>query len=220
MRNKRIFDKFASGYTVAINPSYDNRMIGILMSAWDDRNPVPQEPQPLEVTEKVKGGTRKRKLLNDPEYLEKLTIWRNEVAERDARRATAQTDLVLKEAIDPESIDMALVERARNALEARYGTRGEDNDVMFFLNIIGDSGHGKPGESDYRPNELFELLRFISQEQGPPGALVEHLLKTTFQNDDTEQADGAVSGYLGIPTATGSETGIDSAGTLNTDSGG
>ena len=209
-KQQRIFE-FASGYSVAVKPGYDNRMIGLLMSAWDDANPAPPAPEPMEVEEKIKGGTRKRKLLNDPDYLAALAQHRLEVAAHEAARAEAQTKLILQEGIDASSIDTGLIERARKALEKQYGTRGEDDNVLFYLNLVGDSGAGKPGDEDYRPNELFELIRFISLEKGPPGALVQHLLMTTFQDDDPEQENESVSGHLGSGTAAGDSAQADPA---------
>ena len=220
MKKQRIFEGFSSGYTVAVRTDYDNRMIGLLMSAWDDAHKLPAEPQPRDVEEKVKGGTRKRKLLNEPNYLAALQQWEVDKLNHAAERAEYQTRLVLQHGIDPESIDMGLVTRARARLEELYDTPGEENDIIFYLNLIGDAGQGKPGDEDYRPNELFELLRFISLEKGAPGALVSHLLLTTFQNEDTEQEDGPVSRHLGSPATAGSQTKASPARTPNADTGG
>lgn len=194
---QRIFE-FASGYTVGVKPGYDSRMIGLLMSAWDDLNPPPDPPVPPEVEERIKNGAmRKRKLFNDPEYLAKIVLHQEALAEHSDRRSVEQTKQILMHGVDPESIDLALVERSRDELEQRYGVRGQEDDVIFYLNLVGDSGRGKPGDEDYRPNELFELIRFISLEKGPPGALVQHLLMTTFQDDNIQQETGSVSGHLG-----------------------
>lgn len=214
-KQQRIFEGFASGYTCAVKTDYDNRVIGLLMSAWDDENPAPATPQPLEVEEKVKGGTRKRKLLQDPDYLAALQRHKGDLIDRENRRSAAQTRLILLEGIDPTSIDMDLVARGREVLEKRYGTRGENNDVLFYLNLIGDPGQGKPGDKDYRPNELFELIRFIGAERGAPGALVQHLLLSTFQDDDLQSQNGTVSGYLGGQPAARDSAETDSTATLN-----
>lgn len=218
-KQQRIFE-FASGYSVAVKPGYDNRMIGLLMSAWDSEHPAPKQPEPTEVEEKIKGGgIRRRKLFQEPNYLAALAQHRIDVANHETARAEAQTKLILSAGIDPASLDMGLIERARQALENQYGTRGEDDDILFYLNLVGDSGAGKPGDEDYRPNELFELIRFISLEKGPPGALVQHLLMTTFQNEDNQPENGAVPGYLGNESAAGDPAKADPAGTVDADSG-
>lgn len=217
MNKQRIFE-FASGYSVAIKADYNPRKVGVLTSAWNDENPEPKTPQPPEVEEKIKGGTRKRKLYQDPQYLSDLVQHQQSLLDHENRRNQFQTKLILQHAIDPDSLNWDLIERARNALHEQYGTRGEDNDVMFYLNLVGDSGTGKPGDKDYRPNELFALIRFISEEKGPAGALVQHLLMTTFQDDDSGPQNGTVSGYLGGQSPTGTTPEADPAGTSNPNS--
>lgn len=183
---QKIF-KFRSGYSIAMNPDYSARMVGVLSSAWESDNP---KPEPNVRIDKVKGGTREVKLTNTVEFQNALAQWQNA---RDA----FQNETLLKLALDAHSIDKEIVEEARQAMFEEYGTRGEDDDLKFYLNLVGDPGYGSPEDDDYVPNEIFDLMRFISDEKGPSGALVEHLLKKKFRHTDLQQENGRVSVDLG-----------------------
>lgn len=189
---KKVFT-FRSGYTIAMSPDYSARMVGVLTSAWESDNP---KPEPNIRIDKVKGGTREVKLTNTVEYQHAIAQWQSA---RDAH----QNETLLKLALDKSSIDMEVVEEARQAMFEEYGTRGEEDDLKFYLNLVGDPGYGSPEDDDYSPNEIFDLMRFISDERGTSGALVEHLLKKKFRNGNLQQENGALSIDMGSSTESG-----------------
>ena len=208
MKN-RIY-KFKSGYTVGVLPTYNEAILNLAVQGWIAENPIPEAPIQ---TVKAKGGTtRDIRLTNDPVYQDQLMIWQSL---QENYRATAKMRL----AIDPDSIDKNVVTQARQRMES-FGLKAETDDVKFYLSLVSDPGNGRPAAADYRPAEIPLLNDFIDEKKGPPGALIEHLLRTTFRNQDTEPQNAGVSGHMGSSTEAESDAGDDAGGKADSDSGG
>lgn len=208
MKN-RIY-KFKSGYTVGVLPTYNEAILNLAVQGWISENPIPEAPIQ---TVKARGGTtRDIRLTNDPVYQDQLMIWQSL---QENYRATAKMRL----AIDPESIDKNVVTQARQKMES-FGLKAETDDVKFYLSLVSDPGNGRPGDADYRPAEIPLLNDFIDEKKGPPGALIEHLLRTTFRNQNPEPQNAGVSGYMGSATEAQIDAGDDTGGAADADSGG
>ena len=201
---------FKSGYTVGVLSTYNEAILNLAVQGWISENPIPEAPIQ---TVKAKGGaTRDIRITNDPNYQDQLMIWQSL---QENYRATAKMRL----AIDPDSIDKNVITQARQKMES-FGLKAETDDVKFYLSLVADPGNGRPGDPDYRPAEIPLLNDFIDEKKGPPGALIEHLLRTTFRNQDTEPQNAGVSGHMGSATETESDAGDDTGGAADADSGG
>lgn len=201
---------FKSGYTVGVLPTYNEAILNLAVQGWISENPIPEAPIQ---TVKAKGGaTRDIRITNDPGYQEQLMIWQSL---QENYRATAKTRL----AIDPDSIDKNVVAQARQKMES-FGLKAETDDVKFYLSLVADPGNGRPGDAGYRPAEMPLLNDFIDEKKGPSGALIEHLLRTTFRNQNYEPADAGIPGYLGSTAETQGQSGNDTSGETDTDTGG
>lgn len=194
---KRIFN-FKSGYTIAIRPEYSPALIDAMVRGWAEDNP---QPEPPTQTVKVKGGTTERPLVNSPQHQENLQVWAGMMQ-------AYRNEMTIRLAFDPASIDRSIVDNAR-AKMAEFGGKGTADDVSFYLELVTNPGKGQPGDPDYEPNEMEELARFALGERGPSGALIEHLLKTTFQNGLAGKENGEIRGHLVGSTTTQGQAEIE-----------
>lgn len=201
---------FKSGYTVGVLPTYNEAILNLAVQGWISENPIPEAPIQ---TVRAKGGTtRDIRLTNDPAYQDQLMIWQSL---QENYRATAKMRL----AIDPDSVDKNVITQARQKMES-IGLKVETDDVKLYLSLVSDPGNGRPGDGDYRPAEIPLLNDFIDEKKGPSGALIEHLLRTTFRNQNPEPANTGISGHLGSTAETQSQAGDDTGGAADPDSGG
>lgn len=201
---------FKSGYTVGVLPTYNEAILNLAVQGWIAENPIPEAPIQ---TVKAKGGaTREIRVTNDPNYQDQLMIWQSL---QENYRATAKMRL----AIDPDSIDKNVITQARQKMES-FGLKAETDDVKFYLSLVADPGNGRPGDGDYRPAEMPLLNDFIDEKKGPSGALIEHLLRTTFRNQNPEPANTGISGHLGSATEAQSQAGDDTSGEADPDTSG
>lgn len=172
---------FKSGYPVTVRATYSAGLLNVHMAGWKELNPIPNKEDFMDVQEvKAKGGTREIKTLRQAEYQTAMMLWQ---VLFENEKATRRIEL----AIDPEPIDKDLLAKARAAL-AEQGLESEKNDVLFYLSLVAHNGRGEPGDADYEVSEMTLLNRFIDEEKGPPSALIEHLMRTTFRNADLPQA--------------------------------
>lgn len=209
MRKRRVFDQFKSGYTIAIFEDYNTDLIDLAMQGWMEQNPYPKQEDFTTIeTVRAKGGTtREIKHFDQNGYNSQINIWLT-------MRENFKSDLRLQWAVDRESIDQSVLSQARERME-EMGLPYPKDDVKFYLQLIADKGHGVPGDEDYRPNEVGILNSWIDEKKGPPGALIEHLMKTRFQNGMVHSQESGVRGHLGSAAEAETESTVEGSGEVD-----
>lgn len=197
----RIFT-FKSGYTIGVKAEYMQIYLDAAMQGWQAEHPIPEMPKVPMQKVKAKGGFREIQNPFDAQYLAEMETWKENIQLWQAMFEKEKASRKVELAIDPTSIDTNVVKNARKEFDSR-GWHAEPDDVKFYLNLVADMGRGSEGDKDFRISEIVLLNRFIDEEKGPPGALIEHLLRTTFRNSSLEQKAESTRINLGSSSETG-----------------
>lgn len=214
----RIF-KFKNGYTVAIRGDYMPVFLDVAMNAWTQEHPLPEMPKVPKKEVPAKGGTRLLDQPFDKQYLADLAEWKENASLWQSMFGREQALQRIRLAIVPDSIDLNVVAQMRAAYEAQ-GWISDPDDVKFYLNCVADPGYGVEGEKGFVLPEITLLIREIDKIQGPPGALVDHLLRTTFRNGNVEQQAEETRKHLGTSAESGSKPPSKTSRAVDADTGG
>lgn len=162
--------RFKSGYTIRVREHYDPRFYQLTRDSYREENPPP-EPPLIEKQVPVKSGmkTITRFDYQDETYLRAYSIW-------EMQMYTANSDTVFEMAIDPDSIDMAVVEAGR-AWAAQNGISVPRDDAQAYIRFVVTPPSNTPGKKE-EESELLKFYRWLNEMGGPSEPLVNQFLDT------------------------------------------
>lgn len=166
MTDERTFT-FRSGYTIRVRDDYDPRLLQMTQESYREGNPPP-EPPLIEKKVPQKGGTKSiyRADYQDQNYLRSYAIW-------ELQMFISSSVTRLEMAIDPDSIDLEVVEAGR-AWAAEQGASVPRDDVLAYIRfVVWPEEEGKEEDS-----ELLKFYRWLNEVGGPSEALVNQFIAT------------------------------------------